>query len=83
MPKSVKKQLQGYLLAEDYEPVIKALATLADQFGDNALMNEAVHAFTLYSSWQKAQAGGQPGAAAKTQLRLKETLWQLTERLPV
>lgn len=83
MSKSIKKQLQQYLLMEDYEPVIKALTTLADQLGDNALMNEAVHAFTLYGSWQKAKANGQEGVAAKAQLRLKAILWQLTEQLPV
>ncbi len=40
---TAKRQLQGLLLAGETEQLLRTLTVLADQLGDNRLMNELVH----------------------------------------
>ncbi len=44
---SYKKQLAGHLLQGDTEEVLKALTVLADQMGDNGLMNDVVNQYMV------------------------------------
>ena len=55
---SPKRQLQTLLLSGETEKVLRTLTVLADQLGDNRLMNEVVHQQNLYKAYRNAPSEG-------------------------
>jgi len=53
-PMTVKRQLQTLLLSGETEKLLRTLTVLADQLGDNRLMNEVVHQQSQYEAYRKA-----------------------------
>ncbi len=82
MSHSFKQVLQQHLLEEHYGAVIKALTTLADQMGDNRLMNNAVLYYQRLQQLQQLEAKGAPYPDAHRQLKeqIRQGLWQLIEQ---
>lgn len=83
-PMSYKKQLIQHLILGKTEAVLKSLTVLADQVGNNLLMNDIVN---QYMRFQQLQFDHQAGKITEKdfQFRLKkinQTLILLIEQLP-
>lgn len=82
MRDSFKQVLQQHLLEEQYDAVVKALTTLADQMGDNRLMNKAVLYYQRLQQLRQMEAQGPPYPEGQSRLKeqIRQGLWQLIEQ---
>ena len=81
---SICHRLQRLLLAGEIEVVLGSLTVLADQLGDNKLMNEAVHLHDRYRRLRQADAAEllSPAAYEKEMEQLRLSLQLVIDQLP-
>jgi hypothetical protein len=75
---SFKKQLKSLLKDDHINEVIKSLTVIADQIGDNKMMNEVVQQYTRYQSLQNHPIKVPDNQA----ISIKNALWHIINRLP-
>lgn len=81
---SYKKQLVHHLILGKTEAVLKSLTVLADQMGNNVLMNDIVHQYMRFQQLQLEQQA-EKISPKDYQYRLKkinQVLILLIEQLP-
>lgn len=80
---SAKKTLQNLLIAGETTQVLRALTVLADQLGDNALMNDAVYQAERWGQLNRERAAGLDAAKAmEREQKIQQALLFLIEGLP-
>lgn len=81
---SIRKRLEQHLIAGEDEQVLRALTVLADQMGDNTLMNDVVYQHTRYRQLLREQRSDElaPAELKKRQTQIRQVLWMVIRQLP-